>query len=68
MIINKNDLTKENARLKQLFKENWYQEKILSKIYKIITNNRSLPQSQQQTQAIDTQEEEIIISVNFSRA
>ena len=66
VIISKNDLTKENARIKQLFKENSYQEKILSKIFKIITNSRSLSQSQQQTQAIDTQEEEIIISVNLS--
>ena len=66
VIINKNDLTKENAIIKQLFKENWYQEKIISKICKINTNNRSLSQSQQQTQVIDIQEEEIIISVNLS--
>ena len=66
VIINKNDLTKENARIKQLFKENWYQEKILSKIYKIITNNCSLFQLQQQAQAIDIQEEVVIISVNLS--
>ena len=65
VIINKNDLTKENAIIKQLFKENWYQEKIISKIYKVIINNRSLSQSQQQTQAIDIQEKEIIIRVNL---
>ena len=66
VVINKNDLTKENARIMQSFKENWYQEKILNKIYNIINNNCSLSQSQQQTQAIDIQEEEIVISVNLS--
>ena len=67
VIINKNGLTTENAIIKQLFKENWYQEKIISKIYKIITSNRSLSQSQQQTQVIDFKEEEIIISINLSQ-
>ena len=49
----KDDLYKENARLKQVLKENEYQESIISKIFKRVTNNHSLPQSQQQTQATD---------------
>ena len=34
-----------------LYKENGYQESIISKIFKRVTNNHSLPQSQQQMQA-----------------
>ena len=37
--------------MKQVLKENVYQESIISKIFKRITNNHSLPQSQQLTQA-----------------
>ena len=48
----KEDLTKENARIKQVSKETRYQENIVSKIFKKTTNNHSLPQSQQ-TQATD---------------
>ena len=62
---NKNDLHKENARIKQVLKENGYQESIISKIFKRITNNHSLPQLQQQTQAADIQEEEIKMSINL---
>ena len=65
IITNKDDLDKENARIKQVLKENGYQESIISKIFKRITNNHSLPQSQQQMQATDIQEEEIRMSINL---
>ena len=48
-----------------MLKENEYQESIISKIFRRITNNHSLPQSQQLTQATDIQEEEIRISINL---
>ena len=48
-----------------MLKENGYQESIISKIFKKITNNHSLPQLQQQTQATDIQEEEIKMSINL---
>ena len=48
-----------------MLKENGYQGSIISKILKRITNNHSLPQSQQQTQAIDIQEKEIRMSKNL---
>ena len=38
---------------------------IISKIFKRITNNHSLPQSQQQRQATNIQEEEIRMSINL---
>ena len=38
---------------KQVLKENGYQENIISKIFKRITNDHNLSQSQQQTQATD---------------
>ena len=63
IIINKDDLCKENARIKQVLKKNGYQENIISKIFKRITNNYSLPQSQQQTQGTYIQEEEIRMSI-----
>ena len=47
IITNKDDLYKENARIKQVLKENGYQESFISKIFKRITNNHSLPQLQQ---------------------
>ena len=47
------------------FKENGYQESIISKIFKRITNNHSLPQSQQLMPATDIQEEEIRMSINL---
>ena len=53
IIINKDDLHKENARIKQVIKANGYQESIISKIFKRITNDHSLSQSQQLTQATD---------------
>ena len=47
IITNKDDLRKENAEIKQVLKENGYQESIISKIFKRITDyNHSLPQSQ----------------------
>ena len=42
-----------------MIKENGYQENIVSKIFKEVTNNHSLSKSQQQTQATDTEEEGI---------
>ena len=48
-----------------MLKENGYQESIIDKIFRRITNNESLPQSQQLTQARDIQEEEIRISINL---
>ena len=48
-----------------MLKENGHQESIISKIFKRITNNHSLPQLQQQTQAADIQEEEIRVSINL---
>ena len=38
-------------------------ENIISKIIKRITNNHTLPQSQQQMQATDIQDEEIRMSI-----
>ena len=54
IITNKDDLTKENVRIKQVSKENLYQGSIISKIIKRIANNHSLFQSKQQTQAADS--------------
>ena len=65
MITNKDDLTKESARIKQVLKENGYEESIISKIFKRITNNHSLSQPQQQRQDTDIQEEEIRMSTNL---
>ena len=65
IITNKDDLHKENARIKQVLKENGYRESIINKIFRRITNNHSLPQSQQLTQATDIQEEEIRMSINL---
>ena len=65
IITNKDGLHKENARIKQVLKENGYQESIISKIFRRITNNHCLPQSQQLTQATVIQEEEIRLSINL---
>ena len=65
IITNKDNLHKENARIKQVLKENGYRESIVNKIFRRITNNNSLPQSQQLTQATDLKEEEIRISINL---
>ena len=65
IITNEDDLHKENASIKPVSKETGYQESIISKIFKRITNNHTLPQSQQLTQATDIQEEEIRMSINL---
>ena len=65
IITSKDDLHKENARIKQVLKENGYQESIINKIFRRITNNNSLPQSQQLTPARDIQDEEIRVSINL---
>ena len=65
IITNKDDLHKENARIKQMLEENGCQESIISKIFKRITKNHSLLQSQQLTQPSDIQEEEIKMSINL---
>ena len=65
IITNNDDLLKENARIKQVLKENGHQESIIRKIFKKITNNHSLPQSQQLTQATDIQDKEIRMSINL---
>ena len=59
------DLHKENTRIKQVLKENGYQESITNNIFRRITNNHSLPEPQQLTQATDIQEEEIKMSINL---
>ena len=48
-----------------MLKETGYQESIINKIFRRVTNNHSLPQSQQLTQATDIQEKEIRISINL---
>ena len=48
-----------------MLKENGHQESIIRKIFKKITNNHSLPQSQQLTQATDIQDKEIRMSINL---
>ena len=48
-----------------MLKESGYQECIISKIFRRITNNHSLPQPQQLTQATEIQEEEIRMSINL---
>ena len=65
IITNKDELHKENARIKQVLKENGYWGSIINKIFRKITNNHSLPQSQKLTQATDIQDEEIRISINL---
>ena len=49
-----------------MLEENGYQESIISEIFKRITNNRSLPLSQQKMQVIDIQKEEIRMSKNLT--
>ena len=61
----KDYLYKENTRIKQVLKENGYQESSISKLFKRITINHSLSQSQQQTQATNIQEEEIRKTINL---
>ena len=49
-----------------MLEENGYQESIISEIFKRITDNRSLPQSQQQMQVTDIQKEEIRLDKNLT--
>ena len=65
IIPNKDELYKENAKIKQVLKENGYQESIISKIFKKITSIYSLSQLQQQRQATDIKEKEIRMSINL---
>ena len=62
---NKDDLYKEITKIKQMLQENGYQENIISKIFKKITKNQNLPQSQQHTQVTDIQKENIRMSINL---
>ena len=62
---NKDDLYKENTRIKQVLKKKGFQETIISKIFKRITKNHNLSQSQQQTQGPNIQEEKITMSINL---
>ena len=48
-----------------MLKENGHQQSIIRKIFKKITNNHSLSQSQQLTQATDIQDKEIRMSINL---
>ena len=48
-----------------MLKENGCQESIINKIFRRITNNHSLPQSQQLPQATEIQAKEISISINL---
>ena len=65
IITNKDDLQKDNARIKHVLKGNGYQKSIISKIFRRTTNNHRLPQLQQLTPATDIQEEETRMSINF---
>ena len=57
--------TEGNAAIKQVLKENEYQESIISRLFKRIPKKHSLFRSQQQTQAIDIEEEDFRMSVNL---
>ena len=59
ILTNRDDLTKENNRIKQVLNKTGYQKKIMSNICTRNTNNNTLSQSQQQMQATDIQEVEI---------
>ena len=65
IITNKDDLTKENFRKRQVLKENGFHETIISKTFKRVTNNHILSQSQRQTQVTGIQEEKIKMSINL---
>ena len=65
IITNKDNITKENARIIQVLKENGYQESIFSELFKRITDNHSLSLPQQQTQATGIQEGEIKMSIKL---
>ena len=48
-----------------MLNERGYRERIISKIFKRITINHSLPQSRQLTKVINIQEDEIRMSINL---
>ena len=48
-----------------MLKENGYQESAINKSFEIIINIHGLPRSQQQKQAINTQEEAILMSIKL---
>ena len=56
-------LSAENARVKLVLKSNEYQHSIISKIFKRITNNHNLSNSQ--TQATNIQGKQIRMSINL---
>ena len=62
---NKDDLTKENFRKRQVLKENGFHETIISKTFKRVTNNQILSLSQRQMQATGIREEKIKMSINL---
>ena len=53
------------VKITHMLNENGYQEGIIRKIFKRITNNRNFSQSQQKMQATNIQEEEIRMSINL---
>ena len=59
----KDNLDKANTRIKQVLKKNGYQESIINKICKRITNNQSLPLANQVTTII--QKEGVRTSINL---
>ena len=65
IITNKDDSNIENPSIKQVLKESGCQESNISKIFKRITDNHGLSQSQRLTQATDIQEEEIRMITNL---
>ena len=65
IIRNKYDLTIIIVKITHMLNENGYQEGIIRKIFKRITNNRNFSQSQQKMQATNIQEEEIRMSINL---
>ena len=65
-ITNKDYLTKENSRLRQVLEDNECQESIISKIFKRFTNNHNFSQKQKQTKVTYIQEEDIRMSINLS--
>ena len=58
-------ITKEIAKIKQVLKENGYQQSIICKIFNRIANSHSPFQSQQLMQATDIKEVEIRISIKL---
>ena len=51
--------------MKKVLKDHRYRESTMNKIFKRFTNNHSLSQSQQQTQVINIQEQEIRMNISL---